>query len=111
MRYLVPLGFLLASTTCVAAADFGGPSYDGSLKDAPLAAPAPVWSGLYLGGHAGWLTGGWDGNMAYSDEHLYPGLTLDSSGKNFDGDGWLGGLQIGFNRQHGSIVWGLEADI
>ncbi len=49
--------------------------------------------------------------MAYSDEHLYPGLTLDNSGKSFDGDGWLGGFQAGFNRQHGAIVWGIEADI
>lgn len=97
--------------TTASAADLGGAgAYNGSLKDAPIAAAAPIWSGLYVGGHAGWLTGGWDGNMAYSDAYQYQ-LDFDASSKSLDGDGWLGGLQAGFNRQHGAIVWGMEADI
>src|SRR5690606_15655495 len=111
MRYLISIGALLAGTTFASAADFGGPpAYDGSIKDGPVLVERPRWSGLYFGGHAGWLTGGWDGKMAYREAYQYQ-LDFDASSKSLDGDGWFGGLQAGFNRQHGAIVWGMEADI
>lgn len=111
MRSCVSIIALVACTSLANAADLGPyEPYEGSLKDAPVLAAVPLWSGIYVGAHAGWLTGGWDGNMAYSDAYLYPNLAFDGSSKSLDGDGWLGGLQVGFNRQHGAVVWGLEAD-
>lgn len=108
MRYLVPLGFLLASTTVASAADFGGPTYDGSVKDGPVAMQYN-WSGLYVGGHVGWATGGWDGEACTSG--ACPGNIWEDPSIKADFDGFLGGLQAGWNRQHGSFVWGLEADV
>lgn len=113
MRYLVPLGFLLASTTCVAAADFGGPpAYDGSLKDGPALVSQPSWTGLYVGGHVGWATGGWDGRTVYTDPKVGPIPQIwDDPSRSIDGDGWLGGAQVGFNLQSGAFVYGIEADV
>lgn len=113
MRFYLSAIALAACTSVASAADLGpyGDPYGGSLKDAPILVAPYNWSGLYFGAHAGWVTGGWDGNMAYSDEYKYPQSVFDHSGKSLDGDGWLGGLQVGFNRQQGSFVWGLEADI
>jgi outer membrane immunogenic protein len=65
-----------------------------------LSRPARAdWSGLYLGGVTGhsWsdgrhdeITGGADGD--------------------FDFDGWSAGLRAGYDRQHGSFVYGVVAD-
>jgi outer membrane immunogenic protein len=74
--------------------------------DLPVKAPpmpAPVlysWSGLYIGGHVG---GGWSDN-AWAD----PTVGFAGIG-DVDGDGFLGGGQIGFNWQWNNIVLGLEA--
>jgi opacity protein-like surface antigen len=77
--------------------------------DLPIkAAPAPAavveynWSGLYIGGHAGygWGRGTWT-NIS--------GLFLDPQVRH-DMDGALGGGQIGFNYQVGRWVFGVEGD-
>ena len=68
----------------------------------PVKAPAPppasvhTWSGIYIGAHGG---GGWDSTC-----YLYD---TGSHGCH-DGDGWLGGGQIGFNVQQGQFVFGVE---
>jgi outer membrane immunogenic protein len=67
----------------------------------PVKAPEPVsygynWSGFYIGAHGG---GGWSSKcftFAGADEGCH------------DGDGWLGGGQVGFNMQTGQFVFGLE---
>ena len=113
MRVAISTIALVACTSLASAADLGGPyePYGDSIKDVPAIAAQPSWSGLYFGGHAGWLTGEWDGrtqggnaqqptNGGYSDPH-----------KTLDGDGWLGGAQIGYNWQRGDLVLGVEADI
>jgi outer membrane immunogenic protein len=101
LRALV-LGLLatVALAPAAIAADLGGaPARRGSLKDA---APPPMalysWSGLYVGGHAGY---GW------SDIDWSSGATTFSD----NGAGWLGGGQIGINWQRGVLVYGVEADI
>jgi outer membrane immunogenic protein len=65
------------------------------------APPAPViyaynWSGFYIGAHAG---GAW-GDKCFT--------FLGASDGCHDGDGWLGGGQIGFNYQAGQFVFGVE---
>jgi outer membrane immunogenic protein len=109
MRVAISTIALLACTSLASAADLGGPyEYEGSIKDAPIAAAPYNWTGLYFGGHVGWATGEWDGSLRTAGAN--PNDVWDNPNQSYDFDGWLGGLQIGFNRQHGSIVWGLEAD-
>lgn len=113
MRYC--LGVLLACATSVGAAhaaDFGGPTYDGSLKDGPALVSQPSWTGLYVGGHVGWATGEWDLNLSAPDSWpVYYKSEFVPAHRSIEDDSWLGGIQVGFNRQHGSLVWGLEADV
>jgi outer membrane immunogenic protein len=73
------------------------------------------WSGLYVGAHGGWASSSTSGTLGYNDA-AFPGFTAadifnpverDLS----DADGWLGGVQIGYNHQISALVIGLEADI
>jgi len=72
--------------------------------DMPVKAPAPGpvsygynWSGFYIGAHGG---GGWS-------EKCFVDNVAGADGCH-DGDGWLGGGQIGFNVQSGQFVFGVE---
>ena len=56
------------------------------------------WSGFYIGGHAG------VGNV-HSDGFFATSLDLT-----FGGNGFLAGAQIGWNFQHGNLVFGIESD-
>jgi outer membrane immunogenic protein len=68
--------------------------------------PPPVaafynWSGFYVGGNVGW---GWtDGSADFAIAGARG--TLDGSG-----DGFLGGIQAGYNWQNGPWVIGVELD-
>jgi outer membrane immunogenic protein len=76
------------------------------LKAASAPAPAYNWNGVYVGVHAGY---GW------ADIHT---TVIDPAGAAFpvgtvfkaDPDGWLGGVQIGFNWQSGNWVFGIEGE-
>lgn len=58
------------------------------------------WSGFYIGGHIG-------GGKSIIDWTFDPiGTTADH-----EGDGVLGGAQVGYNFQSGAWVFGAEADI
>jgi outer membrane immunogenic protein len=65
----------------------------------PAAAPVFTWTGFYVGVHGGWGWAHWDAG---------PGAV---TGGTADGDGWLLGLQAGYNYQMGSIVLGIEGEI
>lgn len=70
------------------------------LKPAPVAPVADDWSGLYLGGHAGY---GWGSTgMLFPDTgvSLSPGTS-----------GFVGGGQIGYQRQFGAWVLGVEVSL
>ena len=68
------------------------------------------WTGLYAGLHAGHGWADWDGTPVY-DPGTGPMAGVFHPGSSvIDGNGWLGGGQIGFNRQVGALVWGLEVD-
>lgn len=78
-----------------------------------IPANAADWNGVYIGAHAGWATGGWDGNLGYNDP-AFPNVTgkdvFGDTSKKLDTDGLVGGGQVGLNLQSGSIVYGLEVD-
>lgn len=101
---LVVAGALITSP---ALADGGYPIY-GGLKDEPLYAPPPiVWSGIYIGLHAGygWGEADWRFKNWTSFNH--------AAGERFDHDpeGGIVGGHVGFNRQTDRFVWGLEATL
>ena len=107
---------LLAS---VALLGFAGAA---SAADLPMRAapPAPVfsavpvftWTGFYVGVNAGY---GWQDN---NDGSVFvPAGTIPGTGAGTilygddNGDGFVGGGQIGYNYQIGSFVLGIEADL
>lgn len=70
------------------------------------ARPALMWSGPYIGVNAGFASG---------HERLRETSATPFNGTDFErwrarSEGFTGGAQIGFNRQFGNIVLGLEAD-
>lgn len=108
---------LLAAT---ALATFGASA--ASAADLPYRAapPAPVfsavpvftWTGFYVGVNAGY---GWQDNNENSV--FVPAGTIPGTGAGTivfgddNGDGFVGGGQIGYNYQIGSFVVGVEADL
>jgi len=90
------------------------------VKSPRIVPPAPIydWSGFYLGVHAGY---GWDPATATFDPIAYGtataqlGVNVTAATAPFslsvNPDGWLGGLQAGYNWQAGALVYGLEADV
>lgn len=95
-----------------------------SAADMPVKAPvykAPVvkvinWQGFYVGGHVGY---GWDPADATFNPVTYvtsvvPTFTPTSNSGpvnlSVSPKGALGGLQLGYNWQQNSLVYGLEAD-
>lgn len=77
-----------------------------SFTTSGFAPPAWQWNGAYIGGHFGWA---WT-DAALHDVDLYnnPCTSCDFS---YDSNGPFGGLQVGYNLQSGSIVYGLEGEI
>jgi outer membrane immunogenic protein len=76
------------------------------------------WSGIYVGANAGY---GWGENNARlhiprdaaSQAFFRPAVKAGAMPRNigFDQDGFLGGVQVGYNRQFNRIVGGLEMEI
>lgn len=91
MRPVIAVLGLLVSTNLASAADLGGhyDQYGGSLKDAPIVVAPLTWTGLYVGAHAGWVTGGWAGNMEYSGTSP-DGWIFDDSTKKLKDNDWGG---------------------
>jgi outer membrane immunogenic protein len=68
------------------------------------AAPAANWAGFYVGGNAGGATA-----LNRSSSISTPSSNL-SENFNLSPDGFIGGVQAGYNFQAGNLVYGLEAD-
>lgn len=88
----------LAMSVAVCAAPFAALAADAPVVgplDAGLAPGGHDWTGAYLGVNAGYAAGDF--------EVLPPGT--------FSGDGANGGFQIGYNKQLGSMVIGVEGDL
>ena len=116
-----------------AAAFFGGGAVAsaadlGSYKDSPAYAPAPIWTGFYIGGHAGGLWTGdtvnevtkkfcWDHDHHGKDKGTCEHWSKDSYETNKvqftehdDDASFIGGVHVGYNYQVGSTVLGIEGD-
>jgi outer membrane immunogenic protein len=113
---------VLAMTACVGSI-FGGAARaadlyrEGSVKDAPVHASSPLWSGFYVGVHGGHADGDWDGKLTTSNAAT-DGFTTDplstgynGAGRTLGADGGIYGVQVGYNKQSGKFVFGIEADI
>lgn len=94
-------GMALAGAVMFASSAMADGFGRGSLKDrGPIAAPFS-WTGLYLGAHAGY---GWsNADWAWS----IPGLA-ETAGVSSSGSGFVGGGQIGYRQQFGTLVAGVE---
>lgn len=94
----------VAAIVASGAAPFGAQAADMSVPVTPLdtaiANSAHDWAGAYVGVNAGYAWG----------DFSTAGL-LTANNPSFDGNGPLGGFQIGYNKQLGSVVIGVEADI
>jgi outer membrane immunogenic protein len=76
---------------------------------APAVAPVTNWSGLYVGGNLGY---GWgSGNTDFSFLPSPAGFGFNNTTLGARSSGVIGGAQLGYNWQIGSVVTGLEADI
>jgi outer membrane immunogenic protein len=109
----------LSGVNAALATDLPPPSMP--LKAPPMAPLAFSWNGFYVGGTGG---GAW-GNSNYTETPTGAWLLPAAIGGGLNGvpiltavgtgtlspKGGIGGGEIGFNSQVGSIVWGLEADI
>jgi outer membrane immunogenic protein len=109
----------LSGVNAALATDLPPPSMP--LKAPPMAPLAFSWNGFYVGGTGG---GAW-GNSNYTETPTGAWLLPAAIGGGLNAApivagvgtgtvsprGFIGGGEIGFNSQVGSIVWGLEADI
>ncbi len=75
----------------------------GGYKDGPVYVPANTWTGFYIGAHVG---GAW-GSEKTNQPNDNRTVTTTSS----DPSGLFGGGQLGYNWQHGNVVFGVEADL
>jgi outer membrane immunogenic protein len=83
------------------AADLGARSY----TKAPVVAPVSNWSGFYVGGNLGY---GWGiGNTDFSFLPSPQAFGLNNATLGARSAGVIGGAQLGYNWQIGSLVTGL----
>jgi outer membrane immunogenic protein len=117
---VTPIALVLSSglsLVTASAADLGAPAPAPIYSKAPLAVPFS-WTGFYVGGNAGYGWGSSDVDTDAGGPTFAPGYFASTSFPviNAAGEGTLhphsfvGGGQLGYNWQAGSIVAGLEAD-
>jgi len=94
--FLWACSVVVACSSLASAADLPNPVY----KAQPYYSPAPVfsWTGFYVGIHGGY---GWS---------RFEGSDPVAGDSTANADGWLGGVQLGYNYQVGRFVIGAEAD-
>lgn len=88
---LIKLGVVAAMLASVSAVSEAADAPRGPAYRPPPPPPFYIWTGLYVGVHAG---GGW-ADLGFGDT----------------GSGFIGGGQVGYNYQINQWVFGLEADI
>src|ERR1700704_5405702 len=105
-RIVLAAALVVLSSASALAADLPPRGYG----KAPAMAAATNWSGLYIGGNVGY---GW-GNNSTDFSFLPTPEALEADNNTTLGtrsSGVIGGAQLGYNWQIGSVVTGLEADI
>jgi outer membrane immunogenic protein len=108
---------ILLAGTAIAVVITAGSAGAADLSRPILKAPPPIpvfsWTGWYVGVHVGgaWGTKEWQDPVVTAFDGVstttfsFPDTTIANYGVN----GFLGGLQIGYNYQSGPWVWGVEA--
>ncbi len=126
MRILALSAALAAFVGGVSAAQADGMYGQASYKDA--VAPAPFsWTGFYIGGAVGFGSGttGNKSDLEISGDDWYDeklslvdrgieggsGFSIPLVDEDTDLNGAIYGLHVGYNRQHGHIIYGVEATI
>jgi outer membrane immunogenic protein len=110
-KIILATALLALGSASAFAADLGE---RGMYAKAPAMAPVANWSGLYVGGNVGYGWGnGTTNSAATTSGNAFANGILRNEDGSFDpgSKGVLGGAQIGYNWQMGSLVTGLEADI
>jgi outer membrane immunogenic protein len=96
----------LLSASVALAALVAGPAVAADLaRPVYKAAPPPAafsWTGIYVGVHAGSAWSTHDTTLSAVDVLIPIPAQINTNG-------FLGGAQVGFNYQTGSLVWGAEA--
>jgi len=83
-------------------------AYAADVSYAPVAS-SHDWSGFYVGVNAGIGGGTADHPISLVDP---AGPTTIAEGSiDISGNGFVGGVQVGYNMQSGSLIWGIEGDI
>lgn len=87
------------------------------LSLAAFAAPAfaqDTWDGWYVGANIGGADGSSRQDVTINPNTYFAGSSVTSiqndGHRKLTDNGITGGLQVGFNRQSGGMVWGVEAD-
>ena len=102
-------GFLLATSAGFAFAP-AAHAADMPLRAPPAPLPpAPIWTGLYIGGHVGSVWQQAQNTVSGNFTSGYFGSQVNAT-PTTTASGFIGGGQIGYNWQHGSYVFGVEAD-
>ena len=108
---------LLVTTALIAFLPAGAfaadlPRRSAAVAPAPVFVAAPTWTGFYVGLNAGYA---FDASTSANTIGTAGFLTLvpgvAPSSLSVGNDGFVGGAQIGYNWQAGSIVFGVETDI
>lgn len=69
-----------------------------------------LWSGAYIGLHAGYAWGRENDNQSEQFSSCYGSVNCNPADR-FDLDGFIGGAHAGYNWQTGQWVFGIEGDI
>jgi outer membrane immunogenic protein len=86
---------------------------DVSMPVTPPPLPQFTWTGLYIGGNAGWTSlqdNGLPFCLTPSGVMQGPGCDIVPGGQ-VGASGFIGGGQVGYNWQAGRLVLGIEADL
>ena len=99
----------LVSAIALSTSGFAADMYShAGIKDETVDVPPVTWTGYYVGVQGGYGLGNLDGNVFYSPAGV---PTYHIAGKQkTDFQGAFGGGQIGYNKQFGRAVVGVEAD-
>ena len=115
-KYLIATAGSVTAAGGALLAPTAGSAADLAIKTSPPPPPppppaaAPSWTGLYFGVNAGgaWQSAQTQGNYGASINGIGAHIPVSNS---LTRAGFIGGGQVGYNWQSGSLVYGVEADI
>lgn len=93
------------------------PVYMEPVAPAPIVAPAPLWTGLFVGGQIGYAFDGHDDDNCFEGTFFGDGPSFDCDDFDFDDDdddsdgSFFAGLHLGYDYQWGDFVFGGVVDV